>query len=115
MQYANDVYAIGQGFEEDNVPTEGKAAKSRRQFFAGSAHHWLRSPKLKFLVQSVYPAIRFGEAVLCDKVPDLQDVSLCLRPTRYARHLRDRCFRCKASASFRLDCCSIPLLARAAV
>ncbi len=91
MEYADNVDTDVQWHVENDVAPERQAADTRCELITLSTHERLRGQQLELLVKPVDPGIRLIKAVVSDVVPDIRDVSCCLRASEDTRHLLARC------------------------
>ena len=114
MQHTDNIDSVIKRQVENNVAPNWKAAHARRQFVAGTAHHWLRRQHPELRIELIDPAIGGSRIVVGDLIPDFQDIGLCKRPPRYMRHSSDRRLGGSSGARFKLDRFGIPGFTRPA-
>ena len=114
MQHTDYIDSVIQRDVENNLTPNWKAAHTRREFVAGTAHHWLRRQHPELRIELIHPAIGGGRIVVSDVIPDFQDIGLCKRPSRYMRHSSNRRLGGSSGLRFTLDRFGIPGLARPA-
>lgn len=74
VQHPYHVDPAVDGFVEDHLPPERKAAHVGRELASGAAHHGLCRDELQRLVEPVNPPVGQRDVVFRDVVPDVEDV-----------------------------------------